>query len=697
MTKVISLALATHKALTSTTLTDLLLIGPLDDGTYRGLTLLDADLAYDDGNGSVTYKARTGVEVSTLQSSADLGVDNAEANTLLALGAFPIEGFTQAQIDSGALDTAPFVVYRVNYRDLTMGHEIIAGGTIGEVRQKVGGLVVLELRSLSQQLKQSVVELDSKSCRARFGSQPIGTGGGVVEERFPCGFDVSTLWVSGAVEAVGDEGDLEFADTSLGQGVDHFAPGVVEWLTGANAGQKTEVDSFSEGTFVLQFPTVNPIQLGDTFRARPDCTKQWFDGHNSCSTFWGSQKALHFRGEPHIPTGDSAQLNTPGAAIGSATAPGSTTSYPPPETPGTPSTPGGRTYGANVVDPVTCGADPTGASDSTAAFNNAYAALPVGGGIVRPSAGTYKINPTVSVKPLSNTLLDLATHNVTLQASYTALDHKYVVWIQDVDNVEVAGGTIIGYRAAWSPISGTTSEWGHCIACYGSTRVTVRDCTLKDAVGDGMSIGGHAGTPCADIVVDNVITDNNRRQGLSIVWAVKYGGTGPGVTVTDSTFGNTNGTSPECGIDIEPESGQAVEGVVIDNCIFQDNAKYGINLLKRSNATGATIDDITITNCLIGGDTTLGNHSNGVVLSGGSNVTLDGNTVSYNSATGLRSTSVVNLTVTNNTFKNNYARNGTGSGRTAHLIASGLPTETRDLVIVTAGSGQSITNNTFWY
>ena len=315
MSKTIPATLLTHKAQSSTTLTDLLLIGPLPDASYRGLTLLDIDVDYDDGNGSVTYVSRTGMQMSSLSSTSDLGVDNAEAETLLPIGTFPLEGFTQAQIDSGALDKTPFVVYRVNYNDLTMGHEIVAGGTIGECRTKVGDLVVLELRSLSQQMKQTVVELDSLTCRAKFGSQPMGTGGGVVEERFPCGFDLTAEWVSGTVTSLGAETDRLFYDVTLAQAADYFAPGVVEWLTGANADQKTEVEAFNATGVALQFPTVNPILLGDTYRIRRECSKRK-SGHNSCQdTFWLTNWALHFRGEPAIPVGESDKLNAPGAAL----------------------------------------------------------------------------------------------------------------------------------------------------------------------------------------------------------------------------------------------------------------------------------------------------------------------------------------------------------------------------------------------
>lgn len=316
--KTIDATLLAHKAQPATTLCELLLIGPLEDGTYRGFSGLDRDVVFQPAAslGEITFRARTGMALSALKASGNLSVDNAEAETLQPVAGYEAEGFTQAEIDAGALDKVQFVVLLVNYEDLTAGRcEIIGGGTIGEVRQKLGGLTILELRSLAQQMKQSVVELDSLLCRARFGSQPIGTGGGAVEERFPCGFPLDHEWISGTVTSVGTETDRQFTDSALAQAADYFAPGVVEILDGDNAGQQVEVESFASGGVVtLKFPLVSALETGVAYRIRRHCSKRW-TGHNSCDTFWGEDKPLHFRGEPHIPVGDSGQLNAPGASL----------------------------------------------------------------------------------------------------------------------------------------------------------------------------------------------------------------------------------------------------------------------------------------------------------------------------------------------------------------------------------------------
>lgn len=303
MPKTIPAMLLAHKALPATTLCALMKVGPLPSGAYIAMTSLDRDVTYDDGTGALVYRASTGMQLSTLSSTNDLSVDNAETQSLAPV--YPVEGVTVAMVDNGDLDGCEMTAYQVNYADLSMGHEILFNGPIGEVRIVEGGLITFENRSWSQLLKQnSVCELDSLTCRVkRFGSQ-IG------DERFPCKYSIAGEWVDGEVTAVGTETVREFTDSALAQAADYFAPGLVEWLTGSNAGQHREIEGFGAGAVTLQFTTRHPITVGDTFRIRRDCSRQW-SGHNSCETY-GNRP--NFRGEPFIPVADTTGLFVPGAA-----------------------------------------------------------------------------------------------------------------------------------------------------------------------------------------------------------------------------------------------------------------------------------------------------------------------------------------------------------------------------------------------
>lgn len=316
MGKTVSGPYAISKASKASAFTGLLKVGPLRDASYITVTSLSQDITYDDGTGSgpLVYVASTGMELSNLSSSADLSVDNAEAKTLMPV--YPAPGITPAMIDRGELDAVHYVVYEVNYLDLSEGHEIMASGPIGEQTVHRSGLITIELRSWSQYMKQrSVVEYYSTTCRATFGSMPIGTGGGVVEERKPCNYNVEPEWVDFTVDSVGTETvrELTISGGGLSIAANYYAPGLMEFETGDNEGQQREVESYAaDGTVTLLMTTRNPIQVGDTGRIRRRCSLRW-SGHNSCTTFTNKP---WFRGEKDIPIGDSLALNVPGVAGG---------------------------------------------------------------------------------------------------------------------------------------------------------------------------------------------------------------------------------------------------------------------------------------------------------------------------------------------------------------------------------------------
>jgi uncharacterized phage protein (TIGR02218 family) len=304
MTSTIPTALQTHLNQDGTTLCFLLKI-EARDGTVLGVTSLDQDVAYDDGAGSVTYQAAIGVDQSAIESSSDLEVDNSEATMLLADSGT----FTREKIEAGVLDYARFVIYRINWADTSNGHRIVQSGVTGIAKNADGLAGVIELRSLSQILKQNFITLYSRTCRNVFGSG----GGGSCSGAFECGFDAVSLWQSHSVDTVGSETDRIFeADSTPSvsgpNGALAFVPGLIEWLTGDNAGGFSEVEAHSGTTITLRFGTEYTIQSGDTFRIRPDCDK----AKRTCIDDYDN--FVNFNGESEIPLGDESSNQTPGAA-----------------------------------------------------------------------------------------------------------------------------------------------------------------------------------------------------------------------------------------------------------------------------------------------------------------------------------------------------------------------------------------------
>lgn len=293
-------------------------VGPLPDDSFRAFAMINESLTYDDGDDELTYVARTGAQMTAFMSSSDLGVDNAEMDSLPPVSAFALEGFTTEQIQSGVLDKTPYVVYCLNYRDTSMGHFIWSGGTIGEVRIKGTSLINLEQRSLSNQLKQSIGDVDSTTCRAkRLGTQYIGTVGAIRGvERFPCRYDVSVEIIPDIVVTAVDvaDSDMTFTASALTQDDNYFAPGSVIFNTGANADIEREIESFAGGVITLAFATPHPIAEDDEFDIQRECTKK-HEGHNSCQTFHGAEWVNRIRAEPWIPVGDAAINSVGGAGV----------------------------------------------------------------------------------------------------------------------------------------------------------------------------------------------------------------------------------------------------------------------------------------------------------------------------------------------------------------------------------------------
>jgi len=346
MSKSISIALLDHYQQPVTTKCNLLKI-TARDGTVLGLTSLDRSVTYNDGAGDVVYNSPIGIDTFAMESSADLSVDNTEVEILLA----DSDEFSDEQINAGVLDYGKYIVYRINWADVSQGREILDFGTIGIVKNVNGLAGVIELRSTFQQLKQTYGNLYSITCRAEFGSG----GGGACVGFGECGFDAESLWQNHSVASVGAETDRIFtADTTPAvsgpNGALSFAPGLVRWLTGDNAGLTSEIESTSGAEITLRFGTPYAIQASDTFKTRPDCDKTW----ETCRDDYANQ--LNFRGEPKIPLADESSQATPnfsGTWAGTATPapPASPDVTPPPPSDPPPPPPPEPPVDATIVNP----------------------------------------------------------------------------------------------------------------------------------------------------------------------------------------------------------------------------------------------------------------------------------------------------------------------------------------------------------
>lgn len=259
-------------------------------GPAFGLCGTNADVAFDDGQGELTYLAAYGFDPSAVAATSGQGVDNAEAQALFA----PLDdfGITVAMVDSGYLDGAKFWQYIVDY---TTGQIItlVHFGFLGEVRYRDKLLVMPDLVSLSQMAKQKgLCEAGSKTCRATDGDASTGCP------------RVFSWTEDAAVTAQGYETDRVFQTAATLP-----VPGIIKWVTGLNAGRHSVVESFDTGVVGLKHPTPYVIGIGDTFDFHDSCDKKWA----TCKTLLGADAAKSFRGEPFRKEAIGDALQTPGA------------------------------------------------------------------------------------------------------------------------------------------------------------------------------------------------------------------------------------------------------------------------------------------------------------------------------------------------------------------------------------------------
>lgn len=243
------------------------------DGEVFGFTDHDKAITYD----GVTYAATSAFDPSAVSTRSELNVDNLEV-----VGLLDNDGITVEDIEAGTWDGAAVELVEVNWADLTMGHNVLRTGEIGQIPRK-GLTFVAELRGLMQAFANNIGRMVSASCDATLGDAR-------------CGVDLEALRVSGTVTTGGSQ--IAFTASALAQAADYFTYGIVTWVTGDNAGRSMEVKQHSAGgVFALQLDMPNAIAVGDTFTAVPGCNKVGRDG--DCKNKYGNYG--RFRGYEDVP------------------------------------------------------------------------------------------------------------------------------------------------------------------------------------------------------------------------------------------------------------------------------------------------------------------------------------------------------------------------------------------------------------
>lgn len=246
-----------------------------------GFTDHDENITFLD----VVCKADTSLDVSNIESTLGLNVDNQEV-----VGALQDDAISNTQIEEGFFDAAVVEQYLVNWSEPSQ-HLLESRFVVGEVTRG-DGVFKVELRSMSSHLDQSKGYHFVRHCQADLGDSR-------------CGVDLTQNQHNGAgsVEQVRSPITLEVNLTGEPI-IPSFRGGFLAWGSGANTGLKVEIADFKhQGNHaVLQLwkPMPHVPVGGDLFSITVGCDKQF----STCKTTF--QNEMNFRGFPHMPGDDFA-------------------------------------------------------------------------------------------------------------------------------------------------------------------------------------------------------------------------------------------------------------------------------------------------------------------------------------------------------------------------------------------------------
>lgn len=184
----------------------------------------------------------------------------------------------------------------------------------------------------------------------------------------------------------------------------------------------------------------------------------------------------------------------------------------------------------------------------------------------------------------SNKVIEMSP-NATIKMKANDKERYCIFQLQnESENIIISGGNIVGER---NEHTGTSGEWGMGIDIRANKNVIIKNIKISNCWGDGIMIANNINDlsiPSTNILLDNVICDNNRRQGISVCGANN-------LKINNCSLMNTNGTAPQSGIDFEPnDENTPMKNIFVNNLYTYNNKGNGV-LIVCNNPCEITINN----------------------------------------------------------------------------------------------------------
>ncbi len=140
------------------------------------------------------------------------------------------------------------------------------------------------------------------------------------------------------------------------------------------------------------------------------------------------------------------------------------------------------------------------------------------------------------------------------------------------------------------------AEWRNVLDIKSSKNVKIIGLALANSGGDGIYLGRtKTGGTNENVLIKDVVCDGNYRQGISVI-------TARNLLIENTVMKNTAGTSPQAGIDFEPNSAdEELVNCVIRDCVSENNASRGY-LFALPHLTGKSAPlSVKFANCIARG------------------------------------------------------------------------------------------------